>query len=50
MDQISARVRARRVIENLLLVESRKREQKPGPVDQRLVRVVMSWFSDRWEK
>lgn len=49
-DQLTARVKARRVVDTLLWVQHYKREQKPGPVDNRLVRVVAAWFSDQWEK
>ncbi|WP_156514385.1 hypothetical protein [Planctomyces sp. SH-PL14] len=49
MDQISARVRARRVIETHLWTLHFARDQKPGPVDARLARIVGAWFSDKWE-
>lgn len=48
-DQLTTRVKARRVVENLLWVQHFQRAQKPGPVDTRLVRVVAAWFSDQWE-
>ena len=48
-EQLTARVKARRVVENLLWVQHFARLQKPGPVDTRLVRIVAAWFCDQWE-